>query len=47
MHKFDKTKKPLFYLDPKEISHIRADSYIVTEYPSGQIIFGNFYKKAA
>ena len=43
----EKPRKPLFYLEPKEISHIKADSYIVTEYPSGRLIFGNYYKKTA
>lgn len=43
--KNEKLKKPLFYLEPRETAHIKADSYIVTEYPSGQIIFGNYFKK--
>lgn len=47
LKKINKTSRPLFYLEPKEISHIRADSFIVTEYPSGQIVFGNYFKKAA
>ena len=43
----EKSRKPLFYLEPKEILHIKADSFIVTEYPSGRLIFGNYYKKTA
>lgn len=47
LSKFDKTKRPLFYLQPKEISHIKADCFIVTQYPSGQIILGNYYRKVS
>jgi D-alanyl-D-alanine carboxypeptidase len=35
----------MFYLDQKEISQIKADSFIVKEYPSGQIVFGNYFRK--
>lgn len=46
MQKIDRANRPLFYPDLKETSSIKADSYIVREYPSGQILFGNYYKKA-
>lgn len=40
-------KKPLFYIESKEIHYIKAESFIVTEYPSGQIVIGNYFKKNA
>jgi D-alanyl-D-alanine carboxypeptidase len=40
-------QKPLLYLDKRELSQIKAESFIVMEYPSLQIIIGNRFKSSA
>jgi hypothetical protein len=40
-------QKPLIYLDKKELSEIKAESFVVMEYPSLQVITGNRFKNSA
>ena len=38
------TSKPLFYLDKKEMGRLKAEFYVVMEYPSMQVLIGNRHK---
>lgn len=38
-------KKQLFYISQKDLSGIRAESFIIVEHPSGQVVTGYYYKK--
>ena len=40
-------QKPLFYLDKKQQEKIKAESYIVLEYPTMKIITANRHKNQA
>lgn len=40
-------QKPAIYLDKKELAQIKAESFIVMEYPSLQVVTGNRFKNTA
>lgn len=39
------SRKQLFYINQKDLNGIKAESFIVAEYPSGQIVTGYYFKK--
>ena len=39
-------RKQLFYIGQKDLSSIKAESFVVVEHPSGQIVTGYYYKRA-
>jgi hypothetical protein len=41
----DSRRRQLFYINQKDLTGIRTESFIVVEHPSGQIVTGYYYKK--
>ena len=39
------SRKQLFYINQKDLNGIKAESFIVVEYPSNQIVTGYYFKK--
>jgi hypothetical protein len=40
-------QKPLLYLEKKELSYLKAESFIVMEYPSMQVVTGSRFRNCA